>query len=139
VKRACFPVFQIIGETLKTADEIYNTNIINNSNLQVAFDFKDQSIKSLKAISVGSNQSKIFVFLSNRDSSDIPLAIELNGKRVANTINYKYVSNPDLSATNGGNEVIPGRGKNEVTIQSWNGSADQLRIPGNSFGVIELQ
>jgi hypothetical protein len=43
-----------------------------------------------------------------------------------------------LAASNGGNEVIPGTGKNEITIQSWSGPANKLRIPGNSFGVIEL-
>ena len=54
-------------------------------------------------------------------------------------INYRYVANEQLTATNGGNAEMEGSGKIEVEIQDWIGNAKELTIPKNSFGVLEVR
>jgi hypothetical protein len=138
VERACYPVFQLIGETLEKSDKIYLTGFKNNPKFQGVLEFKNEYLESFKSIAVGKDNQHLFILVSNRTSNPSRPIIELNGKPVTGKIQYRYVANSNLNASNGGNEVIPGKGKKEITIQSWNGSANEVRIPGNSFGVIEL-
>ncbi len=138
VERACYPVFQLIGETLDKAEKIYFTNFNSYPDSPGNLDIKNELLETFKVVAVGNDNQPLSIFISNRSSKASSTTIELNGKPVSGRIQYRYVANSDLAASNGGNEVIPGTGKNEITIQSWSGPANKLRIPGNSFGVIEL-
>ena len=139
VERACYPVFQLIGETLELSEQIYLTSFKGNSSIQGSVDFQGESIDSFKTVAVGKDNQTLFIFISNRSHNTSKITVELNGKPVSGLIRYRYVANSDLAASNGGNEVIPATGKNEVKIQVWNGAANELHVLGNSFGVIELQ
>lgn len=138
VERACYSVFQLIGETLDKSDTFYFTTFDNNPEFKGVLEFNNESIADLKAMAVGKDNQHLFILISNRTSKSTNPTIELNGKPVSGMIQYRYVANSQLTASNGGNEVIPGTGKNEITIYLWKGPANELRIPGNSFGVIEL-
>lgn len=138
VKRACFPAFQMIGETIAKSDTLYSASFTNSPKFQGILEFDNQSLEGVKAAAVGRGD-RVSIFVSNRTSNPSRTTIRVNGKPISGTIQYRYVANANLMASNGGNEALRGNGKNEVTIQSWNGSANALRIPANSFGVIELR
>jgi len=138
VERACYPVFQLIGETLDKSDTGYLANFKDNPKFTGILEFKNESLESFKSMALGKDNQHLFILISNRTSNASSLTIELNGKPVSGMIQYRYVANSDLAASNGGNDVIPGRRQNEITIRLWKGSANEFRIPGNSFGVIEL-
>jgi hypothetical protein len=138
VERACYPVFQLIGETLDKSETEYLISFQNNPKFQGILEFKNEFLESFKLIAVGKDNQHLFILISNRTSKVSRLTIELNEKPVSGMIQYRYVANSDLVASNGGNSVIPGKQKNEITIQSWKGAVNELRIPSNSFGVIEL-
>lgn len=137
VKRACYPVFELIGQHAASIERVYPVeSFASGVELAGEREFSGQSLKALKAVAAPV-PGGLVIFISNRSDSDIPLTLWVNGKPIKGSVRYKYVASEHLDATNMGNTQITGSGTMEISIREWTGPASRFVAPANSFGVIE--
>ncbi len=140
IRRAAYPVFQLIGEAFAQADTQFDISIQNQPSLAGALEYEGKRIPGIQAQVVGGKDAKsVIVLVSNRTSEQHAAQIFVNGKHYTGDLIYRYVANERLNATNGGNAEMEGSGDIEVRIQEWSGKATELVIPKNSFGILKLK
>ena len=94
----------------------------------------------IQAQVVGENAVEhLTILVSNRTGEQYEPQLLIDGKRYKGSVNYRYVADERLNATNGGNAEMEGSGKIEVRIQEWRGKSTELVIPKNSFGILKLR
>ena len=74
-------------------------------------------------------RNKFAILISNRTGEQHTPHFVIDGKYYKGGINYRYVVDERLNATNGGNAEMEGSGKIEVRIQEWSGEADRISYP----------
>ena len=79
------------------------------------------------------------ILVSNRTGEQHTPHLVIDGKYYKDSVTYRYVSDERLNATNGGNAEMEGSGEIEVRIQEWSGTAMELVIPKNSFGILRIK
>ena len=140
IRRAVYPVFQLIGEALAQADVQFTLSIQNQPLLLGAIEYAGKQIASLQAQAIGQKDAKdLVVLVSNRIGEQHTPQLFIDGKRYKGDLTYRYVANERLNATNGGNAEMEGTGEIEVRIQEWTGKATELVIPQNSFGTLKIK
>ncbi len=137
IRRTVYYTFQLIGAAFSQADTQFTVHNANVPLLEGHLDYKGQMMDGIQTQTIGSTQ-QLFIFVSNRASEELNPQIIINGKRLKKDITYRFVANERLKATNGGNAELEGSGEIEVRLQEWRGKAQELLIPKNSFGVIEV-
>ena len=140
IRRAVYPVFQLIGEAFAQADVQFTVSIQNQPVLLGAIEYAGKQMASLQAQAIGQKEAKdLVVLVSNRIGEQHTPQLFIDGKRYKGDLTYRYVANEKLNATNGGNAEMEGSGKIEVDIQEWSGKATGLTIPKNSFGILKIK
>ncbi len=137
IRRTVYYSFQLIGEAVSNSDTQFSITMSNIPLFEGQMDFKGQQLSGVQTQAIG-NTNSVFILLSNRTSEDLEPQLFLNDKRLKKKITYRYVANERLKATNGGNAEMEGSGEIEVLIQEWTGNGNNITIPKNSFGVIEV-
>jgi alpha-L-arabinofuranosidase len=121
VKRSCYYSFQIIKEAVSKSDKRYQITVENGPALS-------GRTQGISAVSLGKT-GKVLVLVTNRTSSDVPADIVLNGKAVTGNVRYRYLAGKSLDS----------RGKdNQIEIREKKDKAENLVLPANSFGLIEV-
>ncbi|MYB92293.1 hypothetical protein F4054_19495 [Candidatus Poribacteria bacterium] len=140
IRRAVYPVFQLIGEAFAQADVQFTLSIQNQPFLLGAIEYAGKEMASLQAQAIGQKDAKDLVILvSNRIGEQHTPQLFIDGKRYKGDLTYRYVANERLNATNGGNAEMEGTGEIEVHIQEWTGKAAELVIAKNSFGTLKIK
>ena len=140
IRRAVYPTFQLIGEAFAQADTQFTLSIQNQHFLSGAIEYDDKQMSGIQAQVIGDKTAKhIVVLISNRTSEQHTPQLFIDGKHYKGSITYRYVANEKLNATNGGNAEMEGSGKIEVRIQEWVGTAAELTIRKNSFGILKVK
>ena len=94
----------------------------------------------IQAQAIGENTAEhLTILLSNRTGKQYEPQLLIDGERYKGSVNYRYVANQRLNATNGGNAEMEGSGEIEVSIQEWHGKSTELIIPKNSFGILKIK
>ncbi|MDE0553933.1 MAG: hypothetical protein OXI24_06955 [Candidatus Poribacteria bacterium] len=144
IRRAVYPVFQLIGEVFAQADTQFRVSIENSPLLESALTYAKQQMPGIQAQAVGKKNDAnemeyLAVFMSNRTGEQhTPPQIVIDGKHYTGDVTYRYVANERLKATNGGNAEMEGSGEIEGRIQEWSGKATELVVPKNSFGLLMI-
>lgn len=140
IRRAVYPAFQLIGEAFAEADTQFNVSVQNPLLLESEMVYKGKQVPGLQVRAVGSSRADTLTLLiSNRTGEPCEPWIRIDGKRYTGDIDYRYVANESLSATNGGNAELAGTGDIQVRIQQWQGQATKLVIRENSFGILQIR
>ena len=137
IRRTVYNTFQLIGEAFSKSDIQYTVSMSNLPVFEGHLDYKGQQMSGIQAQAIG-NSKTVYILVSNRTSNDLKPHLSMDGRRLKKNITYRYVANERLKATNGGNAEMEGSGEIEVQIQEWKGKANNLAIPKNSFGVVEV-
>ncbi len=139
VRRAVYPIFQLIGEAFSSAETRFSVEIANAPVLLGAIEYDGIALPGIQAGVIGSRAGKaLFVFVSHRTGSEQPLEIFIDGERYTGEVVHRFVANDRLAASNGGNAAMAGSGQREVEIQTWSGHASALTLPKNSFSCIRI-
>ncbi len=139
IRRAVYPVFQLIGEAFAQADVQFTLSIQNQPPFLGAIEYAGKQMASLQAQAIGKEDAKdLVVLVSNRIGEQHTPQLFIDGKRYKGNLTYRYVANERLNATNGGNAEMEGTGEIEVRIQEWTGQATELTIKKNSFGILKI-
>ena len=137
IRRAVYPVFQLIGEAFAQADTQFAISIRNQPVLVGALEYTGKQMPGIQAQAIGGKSAKnLIVLVSNRTGEQHTLQLSIDGKRHKDSVTYRYVASERLNASNGGNAEMEGSGQVEVRIQEWIGKATELVIPKNSFGIL---
>ena len=137
IRRAVYPVFQLIGEAFAQADTQFTVSIRNQPVLVGALEYTGKRMAGIQAQAIGGKTEKnLIVLVSNRTGKQHTPQLSIDGKRHKDNITYRYVASERLNASNGGNAEMEGSGQVEVCIQEWTGKATELVIPKNSFGIL---
>ena len=140
IRRAVYPAFQLIGEAFSESDTQFTLAIHNQPLLAGAIEYGGKQMSGIQAQAIGRNADEhLTVLVSNRTGEQYEPQLLIDGKRYKGSINYRYVANERLNATNGGNAEMEGSGKVEVRIQEWRGKSTELVIPKNSFGILKVR
>ena len=140
VRRAVYPAFQLIGEAFAESDTQFALAIQNQPLLAGAMEYDGEQMPGIQAQVVGENAVEhLTILVSNRTGQQYEPQLLIDGKRYKGSVNYRYVADERLNATNGGNAEMEGSGKIEVRIQEWHGKSTELVIPKNSFGILKLR
>ena len=142
IRRTVYYTFQLIGEVFSTADTQFTVSIANFPMLEGQLTYKGKQFSGIQVQAVGGpspSGGAVFILISNRTADALTPEFLIDGKRFESEVIYRYVANERLTATNGGNAEMEGSGAIEVQLQEWRGSAETLRIPKNSFGIIEVK
>ena len=137
IRRTVYYTFQLIGEAFNAAETVFDVALKNDPILEGQLDYKGKMFSGIQVRAIG-NKDTYYVLFSNRLEQDITPNFFVNKKHIRKEITYRFLSNENLKATNGGNAVMEGSGEIEVKIQEWKGNAQELIIPKNSFGIIEV-
>ena len=138
IRRTVYFSFQLIGEAFKVSDTQFDVSLPNLPMFEGGLDYKGKQMPGIQVQATG-NTENVFILVSNRTGTDLTPQLFIDEKRMNSEINYRYVANEQLTATNGGNAEMEGSGKIEVEIQDWIGNVKELTIPKNSFGVLEVR
>ena len=137
IRRAVYPVFQLIGEAFAQADTQFTLSIQNQPLFSGAIEYAGKQMSGIQARAIGGKDAKnLVVLVSNRTGEQHASQLFIDGERYKGDLTYRYVANARLNATNGGNAEMEGSGEIEVGIQEWTGSATELVIQKNSFGLL---
>ncbi len=139
IRRAVYPVFQLIGEAFSASEIQFSVAIENPPALLGAIEYADETLPGLVASAIGSRDRKtLFVFVSNRTGSEQTPEILINGTPYTGDVVNRFVAAERLDASNGGNAEMSGSDKIEVRLQEWSGPAPALTLPKNSFNCVRL-
>lgn len=140
IRRTVYPAFQLIGEAFAGSDTQFTVSIQNQPLLAGAMEYNGKQMPGIQAQAIGGNTAgHLTLLVSNRTGEQHEPQLLIDGRRYKGNLNYRYVANERLSATNGGNAEMEGSGEIEVSIQEWHGKSTELIIPKNSFGVLRLK
>ena len=140
IRRAVYPAFQLIGEAFAEADTQFPLSIQNQSFLAGTMEYKEKQMPGIQAQAIGGSTTEhLTVLVSNRTGEQYEPQLLIDGKRYKGSIEYRYVADERLNATNGGNAEMEGSAKIEVRIQEWRGKSTELVIPKNSFGIFKIK
>lgn len=140
IRRTVYPAFQLIGEAFAGADTQFRLSIRNQPVLEGAIEYKGKQMPGIQAHAIGGNAVEhLTILVSNRTGEQYEPQLLIDGKRYKGDIDYRYVADERLNATNGGNAEMEGTAKIEVRIQEWRGKSTELVIPENSFGILKLK
>ncbi len=140
IRRTVYPAFQLIGEAFAGADTQFRLSIRNQPVLEGAIEYKGKQMPGIQAHAIGGNAVEhLTILVSNRTGEQYEPQLLIDGKRYKGGIDYRYVADERLNATNGGNAEMEGTAKIEVHIQEWRGKSTELVIPENSFGILKLK
>jgi len=138
IRRTVYYAFQLIGEVFALADTQFALALQNLPRLEGGMEYEAQQMPGIQAQAVG-NTERLFILVSNRTGDEHTPHLVIDGKQFKGEVNYRYVANERLTATNGGNAEMEGSGEIEVGIQEWTGNSKKLLIPKNSFGILEVR
>ena len=138
IRRTIYHSFQLIGEVFAESDTQYSVSTDNMPQLVGKLDYENKQIPGVQIQAIGNSQT-VFLMVSNRTADELIPKFLINGKKTNKDVEYRFVANDSLSATNGGNAELEGSGKMEVEIQIWRGNVKKLTIPKNSFGILEVR
>jgi hypothetical protein len=103
-------------------------------------EYGGKQMPGIQAQAIGrSADEHLTILVSNRTGEPYEPQLMIDGKRYKGRINYRYVADEKLNATNGGNAEMEGSGEVEVRIQEWRGKSTELVIPKNSFGILKVR
>lgn len=140
IRRAVYPTFQLIGEALAESNTQFALTIQNQPLLTGAMEYKGKQMPGIQAQAIGRSATEhLMILVSNRTGEQYEPQLLIDGKPYKGSVNYRYVANERLKATNGGNAEMEGSGEIEVDIQEWHGESTELVIPKNSFGILKLK
>ena len=140
IRRAVYPAFQLIGEAFTEADIQFNLSIRNQPLLAGAMEYKEKQMPGIQAQAIGGRTAAYMtVLVSNRTGDQYEPQLLIDGKRYKGNIDYRYVADERLNASNGGNAEMEGSAEIEVRIQEWHGKSTELVIPKNSFGILKIK
>jgi len=139
IRRAVYPAFQLIGEAFAEADTQFRLSIQNQPVLEGAIEYKGKQMPGIQAQAIGGHAVEhLTILVSNRTGEQYEPQLLIDGKRYKGDINYRYVADERLNASNGGNAEMEGSAKIEVRIQEWRGKSTELVIPKNRFGILTI-
>ena len=138
IRRTVYYPFQLIGEAISVSDTQLTVTLHNVPKFEGRLDYKRQMIPGVQVQVVG-NRENIFILLSNRTENEFTPQFIIDEKPIKGQIFFRYIANEKLAATNGGNAEMEGSGEIEVKLQEWSGSPEELTIPKNCFGVLEVR
>ena len=138
IRRTVYKTFQLIGEAFSNSDTQFTVLIQNAPLLEGQLDYDNMYMPGIQIQAIGKGE-KLYILLSNRTGTELNPAFKIDTKDIHGDVIYRYVTNDNLSATNGGNAELEGSGEIEVDIQEWRGHLKELTIPKNSFGTIEVR
>ncbi|MDE0466449.1 MAG: hypothetical protein OYL97_05280 [Candidatus Poribacteria bacterium] len=139
IRRAVYPVFQLIGEAFAQADTQFDLSVQNSPLLTGAIEYQGRQMPGIQAQVIGEKAAKhLVILISNRTGEQHIPQLFVDGKRYKGSATYRYVADERLNATNGGNAEMEGSGEIEVRIQEWTGKSAELVIPKNSFGILKI-
>ncbi len=138
IRRTVYFPFQLIGEAFAESDTQFAVSLQNMPMLEGQLEYKGRQMSAVQVQAIG-NIETVYIFVSNRSADELTPQLAIDGKQLKKEINYRYIANESLTATNGGNAEMEGSGEIEVQIQEWTGNSAELTIPKNSFGVIEVK
>ncbi len=140
IRRTVYPAFQLIGEAFAKADTQFRLSIQNQPVLEGAIEYTGKQMPGIQAQAIGGTAAEhLTILVSNRTGEQYEPQLLIDGKRYKSDIDYRYVADERLNATNGGNAEMEGSGEIEVNIQEWHGKSTELIIPKNSFGILKLK
>ena len=140
IRRAVYPIFQLIGEAFERADTQFTLSIQNQPILIGAIEYTGKPMPGIQAQAIGGKAAKnLIVLVSNRTGEQHTPQLLIDGKRHKGSVTYRYVASERLNASNGGNAEMEGSGQIEVRIQEWTGKATEFVIPKNSFGILKVK
>ena len=140
IRRAVYPAFQLIGEAFTEADTQFTLSVQNAPVLMGAIEYKGKEMPGVQAQAIGrrSATESLRILVSNRTGAPWQPQLLIDGQRYKGRIDYRYVADERLNATNGGNAEMEGTGDIQVRIREWDGKATELVIPQNSFGLLKI-
>ena len=139
IRRTVYPAFQLIGEAFAGADTQFRLSIRNQPILAGAIEYKGKQMPGIQAQAIGGSAVEhLTILVSNRTGEQYEPQLLIDGKRYKGDIDYRYVADERLNATNGGNAEMEGTAEIEVRIQEWRGKSTELVIPENSFGILMI-
>ena len=140
IRRAVYPAFQLIGEAFADSDTQFDLSIHNQPLLTGTMEYKEKQMPGIQAQAIGGDAAEhLTILVSNRTGEQYEPQLLIDGKRYKGSINYRYVADERLNASNGGNAEMEGSANIEVRIQEWRGKSAELVIPKNSFGILKLK
>ena len=140
IRRAVYPTFQLIGEAFADSNTQFALTIQNQPLLTGAMEYHGKQMPGIQAQAIGGSAAEhLTILVSNRTGEQYEPQLLIDGKRYRGSVNYRYVANERLDATNGGNAKMEGSGEMEVSIQEWRGKSAELVIRKNSFGILKIK
>ncbi len=137
IKRACFPTFKLLSSPLAEATHRAETQITHNPSFQSILEFHKDMLPAIKAVAVF-NQTHLYILISNRYSTSLQVQIQTSPQPTTHHLEYDYIANANLAASNGGPANQPEHEKQSIDIQHHNLTGSGLLIPANSFGVVKM-
>lgn len=137
IRRTVYYSFQLIGEAVDVSDLHFSVSLQHSPHIEGGLDYSGKQVQGLQVQAIG-NSVSVLLLISNRTSDEHHCKFVIDGKQIKEDVNFRYVSNEMLTATNGGNAEINGSGEMEVRNQEWTGKLGNFNIPKNSFGVLKV-